>query len=71
MRIQSIEETKMISIKEYANEIIKKEIESGSHVGITSDLRNGYSIYLGNEKKPDNFVVTAINHMIGDGEFIR
>lgn len=71
MRIQSIEETKMISIKYYANEIIKKYIESGSRDGITSDLKNGYSIYIGNEKKPNNFVVNAINHMIGDGEFIR
>lgn len=71
MRIQSIEETKMISIKEYANEIIKKDIQSGGKTGITLDLKNGYSIYLGNEKKPNNFVVNAINHMIGDGEFIR
>jgi len=71
MRIQSIEETKMISIKQYANEIIKKDIQTGSRTGITLDLKNGYLIYLGNEKKPNNFVVTAINHMIGDGEFIR
>jgi tRNA nucleotidyltransferase (CCA-adding enzyme) len=71
MRIQSIEETKMTSIKEYANEIIKKDIQSASQVGITSDLKNGYSIYLGNEKKSNDFVLTAIFHMIGDGEFIR
>jgi tRNA nucleotidyltransferase (CCA-adding enzyme) len=71
MRIQSIEETKLVSIKEYANEIIKKDIKSGSQTGITSDFKNGYSIYLGNEKKPNDFVVTAINHMISDGEFIK
>ena len=71
MRIQSIEETKSISIKQYANEIIKKDIQTGSRTGITLDLKNGYLIYLGNEKKRNNFVVTAINHMIGDGEFIR
>lgn len=71
MRVVSIEETKLISIKEHANQLIKKDIESGSQTGITSDLKNGYSIYLGNEKKLNNFVVTAINHMIGDGEFIR
>jgi tRNA nucleotidyltransferase (CCA-adding enzyme) len=71
MRIQSIEETKITSIKQYANEIIKKDIQSASQVGITSDLKNGYSIYLGNEKKSDDFVATAINHMIADGESIR
>jgi tRNA nucleotidyltransferase (CCA-adding enzyme) len=71
MRIVSIEETKLISIKEIAGLIIKKDVESGSHVGIASDLKNGYSIYLGNEKKLNSFVETAINHMIDDGEFIR
>ena len=71
MRIVSIEETKLISIKENAGLIIKKDVESASHVGIASDLKNGYSIYLGNEKKLNSFVVTAINHMIDDGEFIR
>jgi tRNA nucleotidyltransferase (CCA-adding enzyme) len=71
MRIQSIEQTKMISIKQYVNDIIKKDIKSGSQTGVTSDFKNGYSIYLGNEKKPNNFVITAINNMIGDGEFIR
>jgi tRNA nucleotidyltransferase (CCA-adding enzyme) len=70
-RIQSIEQTKMISIKQYVNDIIKKDIKSGSQTGVTSDFKNGYSIYLGNEKKPNNFVITAINNMIGDGEFIR
>jgi tRNA nucleotidyltransferase (CCA-adding enzyme) len=71
MRIQSVEETRMISIKNYANEIIKKDIESISQTGITFDFKNGYSIYLANEKKLNNFVVTAINQMIDDGEFIR
>lgn len=71
MRIVSIEETKLISIKEHANQIIKKDIDSGNQVGITSDLRSGYSIYLASEKKLNNFIVTAINHMINDGEFIR
>ena len=71
MRIQSIEETKMISIKQYANEIIKKDIQSRTQTRITSDFKNGYSIYLGNEKKLSDYVVTAINNMIGDGEFIR
>ena len=71
MRIVSIEETKLISIKENASLIIKKDVDSGSHAGIASDLKNGYSIYLGNEKKLNSFVVTAINHMIDDGEFIR
>jgi tRNA nucleotidyltransferase (CCA-adding enzyme) len=70
-RILSIEDRKMISIKEHADQIIKKDIGSGSHGGIPSDLKNGYSIYLGNEKKLNSFVITAINHMIGDGEFIR
>src|SRR5919109_577494 len=54
MRIQSIEETKSISIKQYANEIIKKDIQTGSRTGITLDLKNGYLIYLGNEKKRNN-----------------
>jgi tRNA nucleotidyltransferase (CCA-adding enzyme) len=71
MRIVSIEETKLISIKEHASLIIKKGVDSGGHAGIASDLKNGYSIYLGNEKKLNSFVVTAINHMIDDGEFIR
>jgi hypothetical protein len=71
MRVVSIEETKLISIKEHANQIIKKDIDSGNQVGITSDLRSGYSIYLASEKKLNNFIVTAINHMINDGEFIR
>ena len=71
IRIKSIEETKMTSIKEYTNEIIKKETESGNQSGITSDLRNGYSIYLGNERKLGNFILTAIDHMISDGEFIK
>jgi tRNA nucleotidyltransferase (CCA-adding enzyme) len=71
MRIVSIEETKLISIKEHASLIIKKDVDSGGYTGIASDLKNGYSIYLGNEKKLNSFVVTAINQMIDDGEFIR
>jgi tRNA nucleotidyltransferase (CCA-adding enzyme) len=71
MRIVSIEETQLISIKEHVNLILKKDIDTGNQVGITSDLRNGYSIYIGNEKKLNNFVLAAINHMISDGEFIR
>jgi hypothetical protein len=46
-------------------------MDLGNQVGITSDLKSGYSIYLASEKKLNNFVVTAINHMIKDGEFIR
>ena len=71
MRIQSIEQAKMLSIKQHVSEIIKKDIKSGIQTGTTSDFKNGYSIYLGNEKKPNKFVITAINNMIGDGEFIR
>ena len=68
-RIVSIEGTKNMSIKEHANRIIQNDIDSGSHGGITSDLKS-YSIYLGNERKLSNFVSTAISHMVHDGEFI-
>lgn len=69
-RIVSIEGTKNMSIKEHANQIIQNDIGSGSHGGITSDLKKSYSIYLGNERKLSNFVSTAISHMVHDGEFI-
>jgi tRNA nucleotidyltransferase (CCA-adding enzyme) len=71
MRIVSIEETQLISIKEHASQIIKKDLDSVRNVGVASDLKKGYSIYLGNEKTLNTFVVSAINHMIDDGEFIR
>ena len=69
-RIVTIERTKNMSIKEHANRIIQNDIGSGSHGGITSDIKKSYSIYLGNERKLSNFVSTAISHMVHDGEFI-
>jgi len=71
MRIVSIEERKKTSIKEHASQIIQKDIESGSHTGATLDLSNGYSIYLGNERKLSGFISTAIDFMVRDGEFIK
>jgi tRNA nucleotidyltransferase (CCA-adding enzyme) len=71
MRIVSIEESKKTSIKEHASQIIQKDIESGSHTGATLDLSNGYSIYLGNERKLSGFISTAIDFMVRDGEFIK
>lgn len=71
MRIVSIEERKKSSIKEHASQIIQKDIESGSRKGATLDLSNGYSIYLGNERKLSGFISTAIDFMVRDGEFIK
>lgn len=71
MRIVSIEERKNTSIKEHTSQIIQKDIESGSRTGISLDLKNGYSIYLGNERKLSIFISNAIDHMVRDGEFIR
>jgi len=71
MRIVSIEERKKTSIKEHASQIIQKDIESGSRMGATQDLSNGYSIYLGNERKLSDFISTAIDFMVRDGEFIK
>lgn len=71
MTIVSIEERDKISIKEHANQIIQNDLESGNPIGISLDLKNGYSIYIGNEKKLSSFISSAINHMVRDGEFIR
>jgi tRNA nucleotidyltransferase (CCA-adding enzyme) len=72
MRIVSIEERKKTSIKEHASQIIQKDIESGSRgKGATLDLSNGYSVYLGNERKLSGFISTAIDFMVRDGEFIK
>jgi tRNA nucleotidyltransferase (CCA-adding enzyme) len=71
MTIVSIEEREKTSIKEHANQIIQNDIESGKPIGISLDLKNGYSIYIGNEKKLSSFISNAINHMVRDGEFIR
>jgi len=71
MTIVSIEERDKISIKEHANQIIQNDLESGNPIGISLDLKNGYSIYKGNEKKLSGFISSAINHMVRDGEFIR
>jgi tRNA nucleotidyltransferase (CCA-adding enzyme) len=71
MTIVSIEERDKMSIKEHANQIIQNDIESGNPIGISLDLKNGYSIYIGNEKKLSSFISSAINHMVRDGEFIR
>ena len=70
MRIVSIEERKKTSIKEHASQIIQKDIESGSRKGATLDLTNGYSVYLGNERKLSGFISIAIDFMVRDGEFI-
>jgi tRNA nucleotidyltransferase (CCA-adding enzyme) len=71
MRIVCIEERKKTSIKEHASQIILKDIESGSRKGATLDLSNGYSVYLGNERKLNGFISTAIDFMVRDGEFIK
>jgi len=71
MRIVCIEERKKTSIKEHASQIILKDIESGSRKGATLDLSNGYSVYLGNERKLSGFISTAIDFMVRDGEFIK
>lgn len=71
MTIVSIEEREKTSIKEHTNQIIQNDIESGKPIGISLDLKNGYSIYIGNEKKLSSFISSAINHMVRDGEFIR
>jgi tRNA nucleotidyltransferase (CCA-adding enzyme) len=69
--IVTIEEREKTSIKEHTNQIIQNDIESGKPVGISLDLKKGYSIYIGNEKKLSSFISSAINHMVRDGEFIR
>jgi tRNA nucleotidyltransferase (CCA-adding enzyme) len=71
MTIVSIEEREKTSIKEHTKQIIQNDIESGKPIGISLDLKNGYSIYIGNEKKLSSFISSAINHMVRDGEFIR
>jgi tRNA nucleotidyltransferase (CCA-adding enzyme) len=71
MAIVSIEERDKMSIKEHANQIIQNDVESGNPIGISLDLKNGYTIYIGNEKKLSSFISSAINHMVRDGEFIR
>jgi tRNA nucleotidyltransferase (CCA-adding enzyme) len=71
MTIVSIEEREKTSIKEHTKQIIQNDIESGKPIGISLDLKNGYSIYKGNEKKLSSFISSAINHMVRDGEFIR
>lgn len=71
MTIVSIEEREKTSIKEHTNQIIQNDIESGKPIGISLDLKNGYSIYIGNEKKLSSFISNAINQMVRDGEFIR
>jgi tRNA nucleotidyltransferase (CCA-adding enzyme) len=71
MTIVSIEERDKMSIKEHANQIIQNDLELRNPIGISLDLKNGYSIYMGNEKKLSSFISSAINHMVRDGEFIR
>jgi tRNA nucleotidyltransferase (CCA-adding enzyme) len=72
MRIVSINDRKNTSIKKHTSQIIQNDIESGNHTGISLDLKNGYSIYFGNERKRLSiFIVSAIDHMVCDGEFIR
>lgn len=71
MTIVSIEEREKTSIKEHTNQIIQNDFESGKPTGISQDLKNGYSIYIGNEKKLSSFISNAINQMVRDGEFIR
>ena len=71
MTIVSIEERDKMSIKEHANQIIQNDLVSGNPIGISLDLKNGYSIYIGNEKKLSSFISSAINQMVRDGEFIR
>jgi tRNA nucleotidyltransferase (CCA-adding enzyme) len=67
MRIVSIEQRKMTSIKQYARQIIQNDIDSGSHNGISLDLKNGYSIYMGNERKLSSFIYSAIDQMVSNG----
>jgi tRNA nucleotidyltransferase (CCA-adding enzyme) len=71
MRIVSLEERKETAIKAHVTQIIEKDIESSNPTGVTLDLRDGYSVYLGNERKLDMFVSSAIDFMIRDGEFIK
>jgi tRNA nucleotidyltransferase (CCA-adding enzyme) len=71
MRIVSIEQRKMTSIKQYARQIIQNDIDSGSQNGISLDLKNGYSIYMANERKLSSFIYNAIEQMVSNGEFIR
>ena len=69
MRIVSIEQRKMTSIKQYASQIIQNDIDSGSQNGISLDLKNGYSIYMANERKLSRFIYSAIDQMVSNGEF--
>jgi tRNA nucleotidyltransferase (CCA-adding enzyme) len=71
MTIVSIEGREKTSIKEHTDQIIQNDIESGKPIGISLDLKNGYSIYIGEEKKLSSFISSAINQMVRDGEFIR
>jgi tRNA nucleotidyltransferase (CCA-adding enzyme) len=71
MRIVCINDRKNMSIKKHTSQIIQKDIESGNHTGISLDLKNGYSMYFGNERKLSNFITSAVEHMVRDGEFIR
>jgi tRNA nucleotidyltransferase (CCA-adding enzyme) len=71
VRIVSINDIKNTSIKKHTSQIIQNGIESGNHTGISLDLKNGYSVYFGNERRLSIFIVSAIDHMVRHGEFIR
>ena len=73
MRVVTISERNNLSAKEYLTELLSGNVSNvGINKDITEDIRMGFDVYGGTERKFNRFIKSALSRLIlNDGRIIR
>jgi len=73
MRVVTISERNNLSAKEYLSELLSGNVSNvGINKDITEDIRMGFDVYGGTERKFNRFIKSALSRLIlNDGRIIR
>jgi tRNA nucleotidyltransferase (CCA-adding enzyme) len=73
MRVVTISERNNLSAKEYLSELLSGNVSNvGINKDIIEDLRTGFDIYRGTERKLNRFIKSALSRLIlNDGRIIK
>lgn len=73
MRVVTISERNNLSAKEYLSELLSGNVSNvGINKDIIEDLRTGFDVYRGTERKLNKFIKSALSRLIlNDGRIIK
>jgi hypothetical protein len=73
MRVVTIAERNNLSAKEYLSKLLSGNVSNvGINKDIIEDLRTGFDVYHGTERKLNRFIKSALSRLIlNDGRIIK